>query len=57
MRIRTKSLFRYFTQADEDLPPSYVKSCRAFLKKFNKGFKQQATSTKPQASSNKLDRA
>jgi len=51
MRIRTKSLFRYFTQADKDLPPSYVKRCERFLKKFNKGFKQQAPSSKRQASS------
>ena len=42
MRIRTKSLLRYFTMADEDLPPSYVKRCERFLKKFNKGFKPQA---------------
>ena len=39
MRIRTKSLLRYFTMADEDLPPSYVKRCKRILKKFNKGFK------------------
>ena len=30
--------------ADEDLPPSYVKRCQRMLKKFNKGFKQQAAS-------------
>ena len=30
--------------ADEDLPPSYVKRCQRFLKKFNKGFKPQASS-------------
>ena len=41
MRIRTKSLLRYFTQAEEDLPPSYVKRCERLLKKFNKGFKQK----------------
>ena len=51
MRIRTKSLLRYFTMADEDLPPSYVKRCQRILKKFNKGFKPQAR--KPQAPSNK----
>ena len=51
MRIRTKSLLRYFTMADEDLPPSYVKRCQRMLKKFNKGFKQQATSDKLQAPS------
>jgi len=44
MRIRTKSLLRYFTQAEEDLPPSYVKMCERLLKKFNKGFKPQAAS-------------
>ena len=46
MRIRTKSLLRYFTMADEDLPPSYVKRCERILKKFNKGFKPQASSSK-----------
>jgi hypothetical protein len=30
--------------ADEDLPPSYVKRCERFLKKFNKRFKPQAPS-------------
>ena len=29
--------------ADEDLPPSYVKRCKRILKKFNKGFKAQAS--------------
>tara|TARA_R110000751_G_scaffold76290_1_gene153788 strand:+ start:597 stop:770 length:174 start_codon:yes stop_codon:yes gene_type:complete len=48
MRIRTKSLLRYFTQAEEDLPPSYVKMCERLLKKFNKGFKLQASSAMKQ---------
>ena len=54
MRIRTKSLIRYFTMADEDLPPSYVKSCRAFLDSI-RSRKPQATSSKHQAASFKLD--
>tara|TARA_R100000234_G_scaffold108260_1_gene79615 strand:+ start:84 stop:263 length:180 start_codon:yes stop_codon:yes gene_type:complete len=37
--------------ADEDLPPSYVKRCKRLLKKFNRGFKPQATSPKLQATS------
>ena len=48
MRLNSRrSLLRYFTMADEDLPPSYVKKCRAFLK-------AQATSSKRQAASVKL---
>ena len=44
MRLNSRrSLLRYFTMADEDLPPSYVKKCRAFLKKV------QASSSKQQA--------
>ena len=32
MRLNSRrSLLRYFTMADEDLPPSYVKSCKKFL--------------------------
>jgi len=42
------NLLRYFISADEDLPPSYVKRCRAFLKKV------QAPSIKLQAPSAKL---
>jgi len=53
MRIRTRSLLRYFTMAEEDLPPSYVKRCQRILKKFNKGFKLQASSSKAQAASSK----
>jgi len=69
MRLNSRrSLLRYFTMADEDLPPSYVKSCEKFLDsicwpsyyggsntggKIFKVKKQQATSTKRQASSNK----
>jgi len=43
--------------ADEDLPPSYVKSCRKFLKEIS--LKQQATSGKqqaPEGASSKLDK-
>jgi len=38
------NLLRYFISADEDLPPSYVKRCRAFLKKITS--KQQASALK-----------
>ena len=38
------NLLKYFISADEDLPPSYVKRCRAFLKKFTS--KQQASALK-----------
>jgi hypothetical protein len=41
--------------ADEDLPPSYVKSCRAFLKKITS--KKKQASTDQQASKKGLDRA
>ena len=41
------NLLKYFISADEDLPPSYVKRCRAFLKKIT---------SKQQQSSNKLDK-
>jgi hypothetical protein len=40
--------------ADEDLPPSYVKRCERFLKKFNKGFKPQAASDKLQPQLNDI---
>ena len=46
MRLNSRrSLLRYFTMADEDLPPSYVKSCKKFLKEIkqkNKGSSSQA---------------
>jgi len=38
------NLLKYFISADEDLPPSYVKKCKKFLKE---------KSRKPQASSHK----
>jgi len=47
MVMTNLNLLRYFISADEDLPPSYVKRCRAFLKKV------QASSAKAQASSAK----
>jgi hypothetical protein len=43
--------------ADEDLPPSYVKSCRKFLKELS--YKRQATGGKqqaPEGASSKLDK-
>ncbi len=58
MRLNSRrSLLRYFTMADEDLPPSYVKSCRKFLKELS--YKRQATSGKqqaPEGASSKLDK-
>ena len=57
MRLNSRrSLLRYFTMADEDLPPSYVKHCERFLKSLGaSSSKRQATSDKLQASSSKLD--
>ena len=35
MRLNSRrSLLRYFTMADEDLPPSYVKKCRIYLRQI-----------------------
>ena len=57
MTIRSKhnNLFNYFVHDKRDLSPAYVKSCEKFLKEISD--KQQATSSKRQASSNKLDKA
>jgi len=63
-RIKHNDLLPWFTDDHRDLPPAYLKSCQ----KFFDSIKQQAidetvphndieeaTSSKPQASSNKLD--
>jgi len=41
------NLLKYFISADEDLPPSYVKKCKKFLKEIT---------SKQQQASNKLDK-
>jgi len=41
----------YFIHDERDLSPAYVKSCKKFLKEIS--HKPQASSFKPQASSNK----
>ena len=46
-RIKHNDLTHYFMADHKDLPASYLASCE----KFFKSLKQQATSTKPQASS------
>jgi len=37
------NLLKYFISADADLPPSYVKRCERFLKKFTSRKKQAST--------------
>jgi len=66
-RIRHNDLTHYFLRPHSELPASYLASCEKFFKELSakqraasidkkfKSFKQQATSTKPQASSCKLD--
>jgi hypothetical protein len=48
-RIKHNDLLPWFTMNHADLPPAYLKSCQEF---FN-SLKQQASSSEPQASSNK----
>jgi len=50
-RIKHNNLLPWFLEDHGTLPASYLRSC----KKFFKSIKQQAPSSKPQASSNKLD--
>ena len=63
-KIRSKhnDLFNYFIHNERDLSSAYVASCRKFLNSLsglvtkqqaNKLFKQQAPSSKRQASSNR----
>jgi len=56
IRSKHNDLLNYFVHDKRDLSPAYVKSCEKFLKEIS--LKQQAASSKRQASSNKgLDRA
>ena len=57
MTVRSKhnDLMNYFVHDKRDLSRAYVKSCEKFLKEIS--LKQQASSLKLQAASNKLDRA
>ena len=57
MTVRSKhnDLLNYFVHDKRDLSRAYVKSCEKFLKEISD--KQQASSLKLQAASNKLDRA
>ena len=48
-RIKHNNLLPWFTDDHRTLPASYVKSCQEFFDSL----KQQAPSSKPQASSNK----
>ena len=50
-RIKHNDLTAWFLQDHAQLPASYVKSCQEF---FDEISKRQATSSKPQASSDKL---
>jgi hypothetical protein len=47
MKIKNNDLTHYFLRPHNQLPQGYLRSCE----KFFKSLKQQATSTKPQASS------
>ena len=50
-RIKHNDLTHYFIREHKTLPAAYLASCE----KFFKSIKQQAPSSKPQASSCKLD--
>ena len=53
MRYKShNNLIRYFIEPHHQLPASYLASCKKFFKEI--GAKQQATSGKLQASSNKF---
>jgi len=51
-RIKHNDLTHYFLREHSTLPPAYLASCE----KFFKSIKQQASSRKQQAPSNKLDK-
>jgi hypothetical protein len=51
-RIRNNDLTHYFFRDHSELPESYLKSCREFFESL--GIKRQASSDKPQATSDKL---
>tara|TARA_B100000519_G_scaffold160621_1_gene142550 strand:+ start:551 stop:763 length:213 start_codon:yes stop_codon:yes gene_type:complete len=48
-RIKHNDLTHYFIRDHDQLPRAYLASCEKFFKELS--LKQQATSTKPQASS------
>jgi hypothetical protein len=52
-RIKHNDLTHYFLRDHKDLPRAYLASCEKFFKEL--GTKRQASSTKPQAPSCKLD--
>jgi hypothetical protein len=52
MRYKSKhNLLRWFIEDQRTLPASYVKSCQEFFEEISK---RQASSDKPQATSDKL---
>ena len=53
-KIRHNDLTHYFLQDHNTLPASYLASCEKFFKELS--IKRQAPSSKPQASSRKLDK-
>ncbi len=65
-RIKHNDLTHYFLADHKDLPAAYLASCEKFFQTIQDRlitkkdaavlFKQQAASSKPQASSNKLDK-
>jgi hypothetical protein len=50
-RIKHNNLLPWFREDHAQLPASYIKSCQKF---FDEISKRQATSSKPQATSDKL---
>jgi hypothetical protein len=50
-RIKNNDLTHYFLRDHSELPESYLKSCQKF---FDEISKRQASSDKPQATSDKL---
>jgi len=53
-RIKHNNLLPWFTQDHGTLPASYLASCEKFFKELS--LKQEAASSKRQASSGKLDK-
>ena len=53
-RIKHNNLLPWFTDDHGTLPASYLASCEKFFKELS--IKRQAPSSKPQASSRKLDK-
>jgi len=55
MRYKShNNLLRYFIEPHDQLPASYLASCRKFFKELSA--KRQATRKKQQAASSKLDK-